>query len=107
MALLDHKTEYIYVVRSEVRDPAQLDGWNDWYDHQHIPKLVSVPGLESATRYSERGTDRYLAAYEIESPAVFDEPRYKEVTGWGEWLPHVKEFKRAIYRLETELPGGP
>ena len=107
MALLDHKTQYIYVVRAEVHDSAPLEEWNAWYDDEHVPKLESVPGLESATRYEERGTDRYLAAYEIESPAVFEEPRYKEVTGWGEWLPHVKEFKRAIYKLETELPGGP
>lgn len=106
MALLDHNTKYVYIVRSELRDPAMLEDWNAWYDDGHIPKLLSVPGLESATRYEERGSSRYLAAYEIDSPAVFEEPRYKEVTGWGEWEPHVT-WQRAIYKLETELPGTP
>ncbi len=105
MALLDHKTKYIYLVRSEVHDPAILPEWHDWYDNEHVPKLESVPGLESATRYEERGQQRFLAAYEIDSEAVFEEPRYKEVTGWGAWEPHVKQYRRAIYKLETELPG--
>lgn len=106
MAFLDHNTEYVYIVRSVPPEPAMLAEWNAWYDDDHIPKLLSVPGLASAARYEERGTGRYLAAYEIESPAVFEEPRYKEVTGWGAWEPHVKEWRRAIYRLETELPSG-
>ena len=106
MVLLDHNTQYVYVVRSELRDPAMLEEWNAWYEDEHIPKLLSVPGLESATRYKERGAGRYLATYEIESPAVFEEPRYKEVTGWGEWEQHVKEWRRAIYKLDTKLPGS-
>jgi hypothetical protein len=108
VALLDQQTRYVYLVRSELGDPARLQEWNDWYDNVHIPRLLSVPGFASATRYEERGaTRRYLAAYEIESPAVFDEPRYKEVTGWGEWLDHLSDWRRALYQVVNELPTRP
>ena len=108
MALLDHRSRYLYLVRSEFGDSARLEDWHAWYDNEHIPKLLSVPGFHSATRYEERGAPRrYLAAYGIESPAVLDEPRYKEITGWGEWANYLKEWRRAICEVVTELPGGP
>lgn len=106
MALLDQETRYIYLVRSEFTDPARLDAWNAWYE-EHLRKLLSVPGFVSASRYEERGAvRRYLAAYEIESPAVFEEPRYREVGGWGEWAPHIGDWRRAVYEVVGELPAG-
>jgi molybdate transport system substrate-binding protein len=45
-----HKeTYYLYVLN----DPAQgrEDEYNDWYDHQHAPDVVSIPGFVSAQRY--------------------------------------------------------
>jgi hypothetical protein len=108
MALVDDRSRYLYLVRSELADAASAEGWHDWYDNVHLPKLLSVPGFNSATRFQERGTpNRFLAAYGIESPAVFDEPRYKEITGWGDWANHLKEWRRAICEVVTDLPGGP
>lgn len=107
MALLDQQTDYIYLVRAELSDPARLADWHAWYDNTHIPRLLSVPGFVSATRYAQRGdSNLHLAAYEIESPAVFDEPRYKEVSGWDGWEPHVRDWRRAVYRVVEELPAG-
>jgi hypothetical protein len=49
----------------------------------------------------------YLAGYQIENPEVFEDPRYAEVTGWQEWRPHVKGFKRAVYKVtKTEFPAA-
>jgi hypothetical protein len=107
VALLDQRTEYIYLVRAELSDPARLTDWHAWYEDRHIPRLLSVPGFVSATRYAERpSATRFLAAYEIESPAVFDEPRYREITGWEGWQEHLSDWRRAVYRVVEELPGG-
>lgn len=104
MAVLDHNTEYLYILRAEFSDAEQEAAWNQWYEEKHIPELLTVPGFASATRYRERGEGRrYLAIYEITGTDVFDEPRYAEVTGWGDWEPFIVEWKRAVYRLEDRL----
>jgi hypothetical protein len=105
VALLDQQTRYVYLLRAEFADPEREQAWNRWYDEKHVPELLTVPGIVSATRYQQRGArGRYLAAYEIESPDVFDEPRYAEVTGWGEWAPYITEWRRAVYEVVEERP---
>jgi hypothetical protein len=42
--------------------------YNDWYDHQHAPDVVSVPGFVSARRY-------VLAEYQLRPPTHM-KPRY-------------------------------
>ena len=58
--------------------------YNDWYTNQHIPDVVSVPGIVAAQRFRladfQMGTGapspwKYLAIYEIETDdlkATFD-----------------------------------
>ena len=50
--------------------------YNDWYTNQHIPDVVSVPGIVAAQRFKlndfQMGTGspspwKYLAIYEIET----------------------------------------
>lgn len=50
------------------------DEFNEWYDNQHIPDLLRVPGVVAAQRFRLSGEQlakaphpwRYLAVYEIE-----------------------------------------
>jgi len=92
----------IYVVRAEFADEAQEADWHRWYDEKHMPELLSVPGFHSATRFQERGAPRrHLALYEVDGPEVFEHERYREVTGWGEWEPHIVGWTRGLYRHET------
>jgi hypothetical protein len=92
---------HVYVVRSEFADDALEAEWNRWYDEVHVPELLSVPGFHSATRFQERGAPRrYLALYEVDGPEVFETERYREISGWGEWAPHIVEWTRALYRYE-------
>lgn len=52
--------------------------FHDWYDNEHLPARLTVPGFASAARY--RAADGlkppWLAVYEIE-PGVLDSPAYK------------------------------
>jgi hypothetical protein len=59
--------------------------YNDWHTNQHIPDLVSIPGIIAAQRFKladfQMGTGapppwKYLAIYEIETDdlkSVFDD----------------------------------
>jgi hypothetical protein len=106
MSLLDQRTSYLYLLSAELNEGAPAEEWNAWYDGEHVPELLTVPGIVSATRFQERGNPRrYLAGYQLEHPEVFEEARYREVTGWQRFAPHVKGFERAVYKVtRTEFP---
>ncbi len=113
MSVAQWRTPYLYLVKSRLRSPIDEPRWNEWYDQTHLRDLLSVPGFRGAARYAEVNGDGYLAVYEIESPEVFDEPRYREVTGWGEWHDRVAGWTRTVARVESDelrrheaAPGG-
>jgi hypothetical protein len=67
----------IMLAFTEPQDPAQDDEYNAWYDSKHLPDVVNVPGVVSATRYklaqgiellpgAQEVPQRYLAIYELE-----------------------------------------
>ena len=60
-------------------DASWEDEFNDWYDHEHIPLRMAVPGFRSAQRYLADGTRNYLVVYEMDSPAVLRSPAYLAV----------------------------
>ena len=53
--------------------------FNEWYDDEHIPLRMAVPGFRSAQRYRVRGTRNYLVVYEMDSLAVLQSPPYLAV----------------------------
>jgi hypothetical protein len=107
MGFLEEQGRYIYLLSVWLREDAPVEDWNAWYDGVHVPDMLSVPGFRNATRYGQRDDPlSFLAAYEIDGPEVFDEPRYREVTGWGEWAPYVAKWSRGVFELgRTEFPG--
>jgi hypothetical protein len=53
--------------------PGRDDEFNKWYDEQHLPDLLAIPGVASGTRFTLRNPEgvpapdfRYLAIYEID-----------------------------------------
>lgn len=97
-------TKYLYMLRAEFGDAEPEERWNAWYDEVHVPELLTVPGIRSATRYVERAdARRYLAVYEIDDPQVFEHPRYREVCGWGEWEPYIVDYTRCVVERVVEL----
>jgi len=62
-------------------DPGTVDEaeFHDWYDHEHGPARLSVPGLGPAYRY--RALDElkpaWLALYELDRPDVIESAEYK------------------------------
>ncbi len=59
-------------------------GWeedfHDWYESEHIPARMALPGFASATRYEVLdGTPRWLACYFLDDLAVLDTPEYRRL----------------------------
>jgi hypothetical protein len=58
--------------------PGREDQFNEWYDNVHIPELLAVPGMVSATRYALHEAaiyhvkggvvpeHKYMCVYELE-----------------------------------------
>ena len=53
--------------------------FHDWYDHEHGPARLTVPGVLGAYRYGalDEAKPPWLALYELDSPDVLDGPEYK------------------------------
>src|SRR5260370_1758227 len=53
------------------------DEFNHWYDEEHLPRLLEVPGFLSAGRYiAVKGAPKYLAMYELEDHNVLRSTAY-------------------------------
>jgi len=57
----------IFLVYTDI-DPVHDEEFNAWYDTEHLPDLLRLPGFLDAARYvAVKGGPKYLAAYELES----------------------------------------
>jgi hypothetical protein len=92
--------------------PAYMEEeFNAWYDDEHLPERLSIPGFLSARRWvtaCKPGEGKYLATYELESPAVLVSPTYlsffKKPTPWSKrCLDKTLVFKR--WACEQISPG--
>jgi hypothetical protein len=61
--------------------PAFEEEFNAWYDTEHIPERLAVPGILTGLRFMHAGggTPRYLAIYDLEHASVMDSPAYLRV----------------------------
>lgn len=61
--------KYQMVVLTNPASPDQEDAFNHWYDEQHIPELLEIPGMLSGQRYRLGvGADySYMAIYDVET----------------------------------------
>src|SRR4051812_1395930 len=60
-------------------DPAWEAEFNEWYDTEHIPLRMAVPGFASAQRYRSLKDNSYLAVYETGSLDAFKSEAYGKV----------------------------
>ena len=76
----------LYLVRMDVAHDLEPT-FNEVYDKEHVPLLQAVPGVVRASRYRQPSPTepRYLAAYELESPAVLQSAAWKTAGEAGRW----------------------
>jgi hypothetical protein len=91
--------------------PQMEEEFNAWYELEHLPERLSIPGFRSARRWvldGKPGDGKYLATYELDSLAVLTSPAYLErfqnPTPWSRrCLDTAVVFER--WACEQLLPG--
>lgn len=63
--------------------PADMEAeFNDWYDTEHLPQRLALPGFENGSRWvCLSGWPRWVALYDMASVAALDTPEYLAVSG--------------------------
>lgn len=92
----------LLIVMMDVPPEAEGD-FNDWYDNEHLPELLSVPGVLSAQRYVVRhGNPKYLLLLEVTSANVLDSPPYVAIRSaprTENMRPYILGLIRNVYDL--------
>ena len=83
---MPQKGRGIFMVYVDI-DAKDVQEFNERYNKEHLPELLSVPGILSAARYEAvKGGPQYLACYELDSVAVMQTPAFtnRPRTLWGQ-----------------------
>jgi hypothetical protein len=91
--------------------PAMEEEFNAWYDEEHLPERLAIPGFRSARRWVADiapGEGKYLATYELDAPDVLQSAaylaRFHNQTPWSKrCLGKLVVFKR--WACEQVEPG--
>lgn len=101
--LMNGKGPALLLVMMDI-DPEYEAEFNRWYEDEHVPERMSIPGFLNARRYRAiEGEPKYLALYELESPDVLESESYRYWYGEGrtEWTKRIlaksSHFLRNVY----------
>ena len=98
----DRDTPWLYLVHTDIPDHI-VGEYNEWYDREHLPRLVTVPGVVRARRYNAvSGSPRYLTAYELTDKNAFESPEGLKArkTPWTEKMRSLfQNTRRSMCRL--------
>ena len=94
---------WLYIVHTDIPDHIAGE-YNEWYDREHLPRLVTVPGVLRARRYDRVSGPgpRYLTAYELSAPEVWESPAAHQArkTPWTEKMRSLfLNTRRSMCRL--------
>ena len=103
------QTRYLFSVSMDV-EPQKEALFNEVYDTEHVPLILSVPGVIAAARFKshpvtmimggQRRTiqmenePRYQALYELDGPEVLLSPAWAKTVDEGRWPDQVRPFTK-------------
>jgi hypothetical protein len=89
--------------------PEIEDEYNAWYNEEHIPALLKVPGVLLARRFRiVGGTHRHLAVYHLATPEVEGSQAWKDAVGtpWtAKMRPHFRDPLRLVMKRHRRAAG--
>ena len=81
--------------------------YDEWYQKEHIPERVGVPGFRSGRRFRARGCDpEFLSIYEVDSVGVLSSAAYLErLNGPTDWtqrmMPMFRDMRRCVCTVKA------
>jgi hypothetical protein len=104
------ESKYIWTVAMDVESEKE-ELFNDMYDNEHVPNLLKIQGVTSATRYKIiRSTNghkptnfqKYFTVYEMDDENIWGSPEFmKYARDAGEWRklirPHTLNRRHILY----------
>jgi hypothetical protein len=67
----------VLLVYADLIDDKYEEEFNAWYDTEHLPQLLSMPGFMDAARYvAVKGGPKYLAVYELDDVEALQRPEF-------------------------------
>lgn len=98
------ETKYLLVAQMDVEPHVEKE-FNDWFNRDHIPAVLKVPGVLGVRRYvALQGSPKYTAEYELTSPDIPTSKAWAETRNAGrtaQMRPHVRN---SSYRLYRQMP---
>ena len=97
---------YMYLVQMDIPDELESE-FNRIYDTEHVPNIITAPGVNACTRYKLESTNgtgvaRYAALYDIDSPDVPQSAGWVAESEKGDWAtkirPHAANRSHTIYK---------
>jgi hypothetical protein len=97
---MDENKRILLIIKTDIAIEMEEE-FNRWYDEEHIPRLLKVPGVLMARRGLNTGDgQKYIAIYEHENSEVQHTSAYKNAieTEWTQKIrPHLRNFQRKAY----------
>ena len=113
------ESAYVMMAAMDV-DPEYEDLFNEVYDTEHVPYLLTVPGVRAVSRmkgepftFAIAGALKpmpapspvYTAIYEIDHPDVVTSPEWARAVEKGRWAsevrPHTRNRHHAVYAVHS------
>lgn len=89
--------------------PEYEEEFNDWYDLEHIPQRLTLPGWRTARRGERASAPRYIALYDLDTLDVLAHRLYKLSSGEHRtpWTARMMRKSRTFTRqLYAQLVPG-
>jgi len=86
------------------------DEFHDWYDLEHVPERLRIPGFLNAERWLDIKNPKIsVATYDLDAVAVLHSPPYLAIAGANSspWTTRTQRFRKSLMRYEGEqlVPG--
>lgn len=103
----------IISVLNDLGADCDRDDYEAWYQRDHLPDRLSVPGFRHARRYRRIAGEaqEYFTFYETDSPDVLRSPAYQrrlaEPTEWTtRMMPHFRAMNRTVCSVAADDGAG-
>jgi hypothetical protein len=87
-----------------------VDEFHDWYDLEHVPERLRIPGFINAERWIDiKNPKQSVATYDLDTVGVLQSAPYVAIAGANSspWTKRTQRFRKSLMRYEGEqlCPG--